>query len=90
MNTALIAVPHPTIKDVPGIAILKDIESGIKNNKLSYEINTKAVPFSQFSVMSPEIGTEKRTVSISGAKNRYSTIDINLEGMKIYAVAQQV
>ena len=90
MNTALIAVPHPTIKDVPGIAILKDIDSGVKNNKLSYEINTKAVPLSQFSVMSPEIGTEKRAVDIRETKKGFSIIDINLEGMKIYAIAQQV
>ena len=86
MNTALIAIPHPTTKDTPGTPLLKDIDSGVKNNRLCYEINTKVVPLSQVSIMSPEIGTEKRAVVIRGTKKEYSTIDINLEGVKIYAI----
>jgi hypothetical protein len=89
MNTALIAIPHPKIKDVPGIPILNDIDSSVKNNKLSYEINTKAVPLPQLVVMSPEIGTEKRAVEIKATRKGTSIVDVNLEGMKVYAIAQQ-
>jgi|WetSurMetagenome_2_1015567.scaffolds.fasta_scaffold00496_19 hypothetical protein len=88
MNTALTAVPHPSIKDISGVPILKDIESDIENNNLSYEINSKKISLSQLSVMSPELGEEKRNAEIQGIKNGYSTIKINLEGVKIYAVFQ--
>jgi hypothetical protein len=89
MNTALTAVPHPTIKDNSRIAILKDIESKITDNKLSYEIDTKRIALSQLSLMSPEIGGETREVSIHSAKQGTSTINVNLEGVKIYAVVQK-
>ena len=89
MNTAMIAVPHPTIKDIPGIPILKDIESDIKENNLTYEIDTRMIALSQLSVMSPELGGEARKVNIQEIKKGYSTINVNLDGVKIYAVAQK-
>ncbi len=88
MNTALIAVPHPSLKDIPGVPVLKDIESDIENNNLSYSINCKKVPLSRLSVLSPELGQEKRNVEISRIKNGYSTIKLSLDRIKIYAVAQ--
>jgi hypothetical protein len=88
MNTALIAVPHPIIKDVPGVPILKDIESGIKDNNLTYEINTKKLFLPQLSMMSPELGEETRNVDIREAKHGKSNLNVNLEGVKIYAVVQ--
>jgi hypothetical protein len=89
MNTALIAVPHPTIKDNSEIPILKDIESGIKDNDLKYEINAIGIDLSELSVMSPELGENQRSVDISKTKNGYFTIQINLEGVKSYAVVQK-
>jgi hypothetical protein len=88
MNTALVAVPHPTLKDIPGIAILKDIESKIEDNNLTYEINTKKISLSQLLIMSPELGEEKRDVDMHEVKNGLSTINVNLKGVKVYAVAQ--
>ena len=89
MNTALIAVPHPFLKDVPGIPILKDIESKIEDNNLTYEINTRKISLSQLSIMSPELKEESRNVEIRDAKHGYSTINVNLGGVKIYAVLQK-
>ena len=88
MNTALLAVPHPFLKDVPGIPILKDIESKIENNNLTYEINTKKLPLPQLSLMSPELGTEIRNVDIREAKHGKSNLNVNLKDVKIYAVVQ--
>jgi hypothetical protein len=88
MNTALIAVPHPSIKDVAGTPILKEIESKIEDNNLSYEINTNKIPLSELSLMSPELGDETRNVDIRTLKKGYSMINVNLERVKIYAVVQ--
>ena len=88
MNTALIAIPHPTIKDVPGVPILKDIDSRIKDNNLSFVIDNNKIRLSGLSVMSPELGGEKRTADIKESKKGFSTLNIDLEGVKIYAVIQ--
>lgn len=89
MNTALVAVPHPILKDVPGIPILKDIESKVEDNNLTFEINTQKLSFPQMSMMSPELGEETRNVDIRDAKHGYSTINVNLRGVKIYAIVQK-
>ena len=88
MNTALIAVPHPFLKDIPGVPILKDIESKIEDNNLTYEFNTKRLNLPQFTMMSPELGEETRKVDIQDTKHGLSTIKVNLKGVKIYAVVQ--
>ncbi len=88
MNTALVAVPHPAIKDIGGIPILKDIESSIENNKLVYRININKFAAAQLSLISPELREEKRNVDIRYVKKGFSEININLDGVKIYATAQ--
>lgn len=88
MNTALIAVPHPTVKDTAGNGILQDINSAIKNNKLSYQIDTSKVPLSKLSIMSPELKEQKRDVAISATGKNTSGITVDLEGVKVYAVLQ--
>jgi len=87
MNTALVAVPHPIIKDNSGTAVLKDIETKITDNKLSYRINRLKVPLNQLSVMSPETNGKVVKAEIQHEK-KYSVINLNLEGVKVYAVAQ--
>ena len=69
MNTALIAIPHTTIKEISGIPILKDIESKIIDNNLTYEFNTKKISLSELSIMSPELEDEARNVNIHAIKN---------------------
>lgn len=88
MNTAIVAVPHPVIKDHTGNFILKDIVSKIENNVLEYEIDSKKVPLKELLMMSPELGAEQRTVHIQNEENGYSLMNINLENVTAYAVAQ--
>ncbi|GAB3916859.1 hypothetical protein [Mucilaginibacter boryungensis] len=88
MNRALVAVPHPTAKINTGTPLLKDITSAITDNDLKYEVDTYKVPLSALSVASPELGGQQRMVSVLNTKNGHSTICINLDGIKAYAVAQ--
>ena len=88
MNTALIAVPHPTVTDTAGNAILQDINSGITNNNLSYKIDTSKVPVSNLSIMSPELKEQKRNVVINNTGKNRSDIKVDLQGVKVYAVLQ--
>jgi hypothetical protein len=88
MSRGLVAIPHPEIKDMGGVPVLKDIGSLINDNKLKYRINQKKVPLSALSVMSPELEEESRNVEIKNSGDGYSFLDLNLEGIKIYAVAQ--
>jgi hypothetical protein len=87
MNTALIPIPHPTIKDNGGVAILHDIDSTIEDNKLSYQIRMKLPDAVSLEVMSPETGDKKQTATLKKEKGYYS-LDIDLSLMKIYAIAQ--
>lgn len=88
MNTMLIGIPHPQIKDNSGIHILTDIGSKVKNNDLSFEINTVEIELSGLKLLSPELGEEHRSLSIQKGKNGYSILPVNLENIKVYAVAQ--
>jgi hypothetical protein len=88
MNTALIAVPHPTVKDTAGNGILENINSGITNNKLSYQIDTSKVPLSRLSILSPELKEQKRDVVFNTTGKNTSDIKVDLEGVKVYAVLQ--
>ena len=88
LNTTLLAIPHPTIKDRSGIPVIKDIKSNIEDNNLTYEINAKKIPLSSLSIMSPELGENRKNVEIRGAKNGHSTLNVNLEGVTVYAVVQ--
>ncbi|MEX2594177.1 MAG: hypothetical protein WD426_15495 [Anditalea sp.] len=88
MNTAIVAVPHSTIKDNAAIPILKEMESRINDNKLEYEINTFGMDLPNLSVLSPELGEKQRPVELSQTKPGYSSIRVNLENVKTYAVVQ--
>ena len=88
MNTALIAIPHPTVKDTAGNAILKDINSKISNNNLLYKISTDKVHFSKLSIMSPELQEQKRDVVVNRSGDDFSSFKVNLDGVKVYAILQ--
>lgn len=87
MNTALQAIPHATVKDLSGIPVLIDIDSLVKQNQLTYKINTGRVNVAGLKIMSPELKELTRTVTAAATGKSHSTIDINLEGIKMYAVA---
>lgn len=88
MNTALVAIPHPTVKDNSGIAILKDINSKIMDNNLSFKINTDKIRLSRLSMMSPELAEDAKTVVFNNSGKEGAGFNINLEGIKVYAVLQ--
>ena len=87
MNTALQAIPHATVKDLSGIPVLIDIDSLVKQNRLTYKINTGRVNVAGLKIISPELKAETRAVTAAVAGKNHSTIDVNLEGIKMYAVA---
>lgn len=88
LSRGLKAIPHPFIKDIGGTPVLKDIDTVIRDKKLEYEINTSAAPISDMVLMSPEIGNESRKIRVIKMNRRFSKLSIDLEGIKIYAVAQ--
>lgn len=87
MNTALYPLPDE-VKDLSGIPLIKDIDSLIKDNELVYEINTAKFQFDALVVMSPELNDQQRPVKINTTNKEYTTVMVNLDGVKIYAVAQ--
>jgi hypothetical protein len=88
MNTALKPIPHPTIKDISGIPVLKALNSNITDNELEYEINTSKINLGDLMVMSPELIEVQRRAEVNKKRTGVALVKINLEGVKIYAVAQ--
>lgn len=89
MNTALVAVPHPTAKVNTGPHLLKEINSAVTDNNLKYAINTNKIILPALSIASPELGDQQRPVVVDKVKSGYSAISINLDGVKVYAVVQK-
>jgi hypothetical protein len=85
MNTMLIGIPHPTIKDNGGVSILSDIGSKIADNNLQYEINTDRIKLTGLKIMSPELADGQRAGAIQKGKNGYSILNVNLNEVKVYA-----
>jgi hypothetical protein len=88
MNTAMQAIPHPTIKDFGGNPILLDIDSSVADGKLSYRLKLDFPENTQFVMMSPETGDQKQPVTITKGKKGYSVMQVDMSEMKIYGVIQ--
>ncbi len=88
LNRGLVAVPHPEIKDMGGLPVLKEIDSDTADNKLSYEINTDLVPLSSLSVLSPETGENLSEAELIRRARGHYMLNVDLTGIKIYAVVQ--
>lgn len=88
MNTALIAIPHPTVKTASGAAVLEDINSKISNNDLLYKINADKVHFSKLTMRSPELHEQERNVEVNTTGSGFASMKVNLDGVKVYAVLQ--
>jgi hypothetical protein len=88
LNSMMMPVPHPLIRDNGGNPILKDIDSSIRYNIITYEVDTGRIPLTSLSLMSPELADRSEKVEISASGRGYSTIRVNLEGVKVYAVGQ--
>lgn len=89
LQTGLVAIPHPTIKDSSGVPVLKDFYSVGKDDQLAYAFDAGRINFDQLSLRSPELGNEKRMVVVEHGKNGSSTIKIDLKAVQTYAVAQK-
>ena len=89
MNTAMNPLPHPTIKDNGGVAIIQDIDSHITDNKLSFEIRMDALPQAQYALKSPELKEKHRDVVCTKGKKGLQLLDVDLSGVKIYGVVQK-
>lgn len=87
MNAGLKAIPHPTAKINTGPYLLKDIDSLIADNRVVYEIDTTKIVIGSLSVISPELADRQIPVGVNKGKNGYSIINVNLDGIKVYAVA---
>lgn len=88
MSTAMVPLSHPTLKDMGGNAILQDINSGIKDNVLTFEVDTRKVPLSTLQILSPELENSIRPVAITLKNKNIAILKVNMEGIKVYAVAQ--
>ena len=88
LNTAMIAVPHPLIRDNGGTPILRSIDSAIKNNRIVLEVDSNKIPIKALSLQSPELKGDIRKTEISDTGKGIYRIKIDLEGIKVYAVAQ--
>ncbi|MFT3934449.1 MAG: twin-arginine translocation signal domain-containing protein [Chitinophagaceae bacterium] len=86
MNTALLPTPHPTIKDTEGVPVITQLNSKIKDNDLAYEIDTARFALGSMSVMSPELETTKRSVTIQAGSKSKANLEVNLDGINVYAV----
>lgn len=85
MNTAIVAIPHPVLKDASGNAVLNDMGSKITDNDLKYEIDAKRLPLGNMTIKSPELKDEQRAAQIQ-TKNGTATLHINLKDINVYAV----
>jgi hypothetical protein len=87
MNSALIPIPHPTLKDLSDIPVLIGLDTAIKDNDLLFEIDTSQFSIASLSLMSPELNEVKKSVKIE-RKGNTVRLHINLDGIKVYAVMQ--
>ena len=87
MNSNLKAIPHPTVKDISGSPVLDKIESLVKNNKLTFEIDDKRFNISDLALYSPEIEGGPREITLSKA-GRKTIMKVDLTGIRIYAIVQ--
>jgi hypothetical protein len=88
LNSAMVPVAHPSISDIGGTPVLKDIGSSIKNNNITFSINTGKIPVTSMALMSPELSDGTRKLELVHSGKDTSTIRVNLDGIKVYAVGQ--
>jgi hypothetical protein len=87
LNAAIKAIPHPTIKDNGGVAILQDIDSNITDNRLSYRLNLKSLNETSYLLKSPELKEAHREITCIKKGKGYD-LDVDLSDIKLYAVLQ--
>lgn len=89
MNTAMKAIPHVSIKDNSGAAIIQDIDSFITDNVLAYEINKNIIPVDEYVLLSPETKGGKRAIELKQGRRGRQSMKVNLNDVKIYGIIQK-
>lgn len=89
LNYSLNAIPHPSLQDSSKRAVLKEIESLIKDNKLSFIYDSSLLNLKEMELLSPELKEKRRPVKITKISNCVSEIQCDLTGIKLYAVIQE-
>jgi hypothetical protein len=84
MNRGLRAIPDE-LNDLSGIPLMKDIQSLVQDNECVYEVNFR---LEQLKLASPELKDTQRPVAIGRSKNGLATIQVDLQNISIYAIAQ--
>ncbi|WP_246228617.1 hypothetical protein [Paraflavitalea devenefica] len=88
LNTALVGKPHPVIRDISNVPVLNGIEADTKDNRLVVEVNTRIIPVSSLTVVSPELAAQNRVVTVIKKSQQVVELHFDLSDIKIYAVAQ--
>jgi hypothetical protein len=88
MSAGLFSIPDD-INDLSGIPLMKDIDSKTTDNDLSYAIDMRQVPMNALVLMSPELGENHRPVKMESGQDGRTILRIDLDTVKIYAVAQR-
>lgn len=88
MSTAMKPVPHPDIRDMGNVPILRSIGSSIQDNRLVLEVDTRKIPLQELRLFSPERGGESVPLKISRKDGSTAVLHLDLEGLNVYAVAQ--
>lgn len=88
LNTAMRAIPHPTIKDMGGTPILLDIDSSVTDGNLAYRMKLDIPEGVHYEMMSPETGDRRQSVSVTKEKKGYYLLQADMSKMKVYSVIQ--
>ena len=90
LYTDLVAVPHPSIKESSGRAILKEFYSTGADGMLAFEFDSQRINLDDLYLMTPELGIEKRKVIIEKKSPELSILQIDMKNAHTYAVAQKI
>ena len=90
MNRSMEGVPHPTLKEEGGSNILLDVLSTSENGLTEFLIDFDGLgsTWDSADAISPEIGSEKRIVTIQKLSDTQVKVAFDLTGIKVYCVVQ--
>ncbi len=86
MNAGLVAEPD-VIKDLSGIPLMKQLDSLVKDNLMTYELNTDKFSIGTLALMSPELGDQRRKITQTKGQHGRTRLQVDLSGITIYGVA---
>jgi hypothetical protein len=91
MSRAMTAVPHPTLRDMGGKAILADIRSDSRDDRLEFELDFRRIgrPWRSAVAVSPELGESGRAVALHPLSDGRLKARVDLSGVAVYAAVQE-